>query len=215
MKQEKEKRTACAAVLYEFKDKRQYNIDECKKQMKKVPVDFDESYNYLKLLTLKDDNFDLDTRFSGELWMRELYMKGQTNIFQKPTIIWMLTLLLASASYMITSAVLDHIGEDWSDTEKYTERTWKWRVYNVLCLITTFFMNSANAEFLWNAFWDANRRITIMKWISGALEINFIDKNPTTIRMPTVNFMDRQSLLTWLEARKVALEVGARYQRRV
>ena len=127
----------------------------------------------------------------------------------------MLTLLLASASYMIASAVIDNIGEDWQGNEKSTDRTWKWRVYNTLCVLVTFVMNGANAEFLWNAFWDANRRITIMKWISGALEINFIDKDSTTIRMPTVNFMDRQSLLTWLEARKVALEVGARFQRRV
>lgn len=88
-------------------------------------------------------------------------------------------------------------------------------MYNVLCIFVTFVMNGANAEFLWNAFWDANRRITIMKWISNSLEITFIEKDPTTLRIPTFNFMDKQSLLTWLEARKVALEVGARYQRRV
>ena len=63
-------------MLYEFRNKRQYNIDECKAQMKKVPLDFDESFNYLKLLTLRDDNFDLENRVSGMLWMRELYMKG-------------------------------------------------------------------------------------------------------------------------------------------
>jgi len=111
--------------------------------------------------------------------------------------------------------VIDKIGEDWSGTERFTDRSWNWWVYNALCVMITFMMNTANAEFLWNAFWDANRRIKIMSWISNALEINFVEKNSMTIRMPTVNFMDKQSLLTWLEARKVALEVGPRYQNRI
>ena len=82
VKQEKEKAQACRTVLYEFKHKRQYNIDDCRRQLKTVPKDFDESFNYLKLLTLRDDNYDFETRIPAKLWVRELFMKGQTNILQ-------------------------------------------------------------------------------------------------------------------------------------
>ena len=33
--------------------------------------------------------------------------------------------------------------------------------------------------------------------------------------MPIINFLDRKSLLSWLEVRKMVLEVGARFQTRI
>jgi len=81
--------------------------------------------------------------------------------------------------------------------------------------MVVFMMNEMNADFLWAGFWDANRRITIMKWVSNALEMNLEQKNEDTVRMATLNFMDKQSLLTWLEARKICLETGARFQFRI
>ena len=33
--------------------------------------------------------------------------------------------------------------------------------------------------------------------------------------MPIINFLDRESILTWLEVRKMVLETGARFQTRI
>ena len=33
--------------------------------------------------------------------------------------------------------------------------------------------------------------------------------------MPIINFLDRKSILTWLEVRKMILETGARFQTRI
>ena len=77
MKQEKEKAEACRQVLYLFKHRRLYDLDACKRALgKKEPKDFDESFNYLKLLTLRDDNYDFETRIPARLWVRDLFMKG-------------------------------------------------------------------------------------------------------------------------------------------
>ena len=72
-----------------------------------------------------------------------------------------------------------------------------------------------NLIFLWIAFNDANRRNYLMEKLSNSLEFDFHKKNSITVRLPTINFLDPRSLLTWLEARKVVLELGARFQKRV
>ena len=35
------------------------------------------------------------------------------------------------------------------------------------------------------------------------------------MKMPIINFLDRKSILTWLEVRKMILETGARFQTRI
>lgn len=54
-----------------------------------------------------------------------------------------------------------------------------------------------------------------MRYVSGSLELDFHTKDKTGIRFPTLNFMDTQSLLTWLETRKMILEMGERFQTRI
>ena len=69
-----------------------------------------------------------------------------------------------------------------------------------------------NFKFLWYAFWDANRKLYLIKQASAALELDFYRKDYISIRMPVLNFMDRKSLLTWLETRKLIMETGSRFQ---
>jgi len=83
--------------------------------------------------------------------------------------------------------------------------------YNGLCIFATFVNGALNGMFLWFAYWDAKRRIWIMRYVSGSLELDFHTKDVTGIRFPTLNFMDTQSLLTWLETRKMVLEMGERF----
>ena len=69
--------------------------------------------------------------------------------------------------------------------------------------------------FLYAAFNDANRRNALMKSLSNSLEIDFNKKDSVSIRLPTINFFDPQSLQSWLEARKVVLDIGSRFQIRM
>jgi len=94
-------------VLYLFKHKQLYDIDEAKATMKKVPKDFDEGFNYLKLLSLTDDNYDFETRIPARLWVRDLFMKGQTNILQKNKWVFRGMIMLCSVSYLMASILLD------------------------------------------------------------------------------------------------------------
>ena len=54
-----------------------------------------------------------------------------------------------------------------------------------------------------------------MTMLSNSLEIDFHTKDNVSVRFPTVNFLDPQSLQSWLEARKIALDAGLRFQIRI
>ena len=71
------------------------------------------------------------------------------------------------------------------------------------------------STFVWFAILDANRRNYLMKQASSALELDFYTKDKISLRMPVLNFMDKESILTWLEARELILEVGSRFQIRM
>ena len=73
----------------------------------------------------------------------------------------------------------------------------------------------ANTGFIFFAFWDASRRIQLMRYMSNSLELDFKLKNKVTVRLPTLNFVDRQSLVTWLEARRLVLDTGKRFTTRI
>ena len=47
------------------------------------------------------------------------------------------------------------------------------------------------------------------------MEFDFHKKDKISVRMPTINFLDTQSVLSWLKARKLTLELGSRFQTRV
>ena len=80
LRQEREESAACKEALNQFRCKGHYNIEDCPQQPKTSTDEFKESFDYIKLLTLRDDNYDFETRYSGKLWVRDLFMKGQTAI---------------------------------------------------------------------------------------------------------------------------------------
>ena len=69
--------------------------------------------------------------------------------------------------------------------------------------------------FTWLAYVDASRRNSLMKMLSKSLELSIYTKDSISVRFPTLNFFDTQSILTLLEARKVVLEIGNRFQIRI
>merc|ERR1712151_403587 len=142
-------------------------------------------------------------------------MKGQTNILQLNQYLFVAIIMVVSSSYMVTALILDWKWEDWNLPERDTDRSLIWWIYNILCIISTTFLAQVNLSFLWAGYWDANRRITIMRWLSNSLETDFIKKDELTVRFPTINFMDKKSLLSWLEARRIVVEAGQRFQLRI
>lgn len=82
-------------------------------------------------------------------------------------------------------------------------------------LFTCVITNLMNTSFKYYAFWDANRRIVLMRYLSNSIELDFERKDRTTVRFPTLNFIDRRSLLTWLQARKIILDTGRRFSLRI
>ena len=105
-----------------------------------MPEDFDSIFDFLTTLVLRDNNYEPDFRLPGSLWMRELFMKAQTNILQLNMPIFFLAALLISSSYLISTLVFDSKKEDWDwiDSKRDTERTTMWWVFNLTCFMNTF-----------------------------------------------------------------------------
>ena len=74
---------------------------------------------------------------------------------------------------------------------------------------------TVSTMFIWMAYWDAKRRNYLMEKLSNCIELDFHLKDSVTVRFPTINFFDTQSLLSWLDARKLVLEIGSRFQIRI
>ena len=51
----------------------------------------------------------------------------------------------------------------------------------------------------------------MMRMLTSSLELEFMKKDPITVRLPTINFLCPETLLCWIEARKILLDVGARF----
>ena len=87
--------------------------------------------------------------------------------------------------------------------------------YNLVAFAFNAVFYFTNTGFLVIAFRDANRRNYCMKKLSESLEFEFYKKDATSVRLPVINFLDTQTLISWLEARRIILEIGYRFQLRV
>ena len=87
--------------------------------------------------------------------------------------------------------------------------------YHILCMLGTWNVNFFNGLFLFYAHKDSSRRIHLMRFISCSLKIKSTGKNSHQIKLPTLNFLDTESLETWLEARKIVSQLGKRFQIRL
>ena len=181
----------------------------------KKPEEFDMDHEFLTSLFFSDGNYDPHIELSGKLWLRDLFMKAQTNILQLSRLLYSIFLILITGSYLISTIIFDIFYTEWNGELRETEKPPFYWWFNMSCFLGTFHMVTANSIFLWFSFWDANRRIWLMRQVTGSLELSFHTKDKTAIRMPTVNFMDTQSLLSWLETRKLVLDTGERFQVRI
>ena len=119
-----------------------------------------------------------------------------------------------SISYSVTVLVKDSMAASELGLER-EDRTSIWWAYNIISVLLLTMSLMMNAAFPIFAMWDSRRKIYLMQLISRSLELDFVTKDTVSIRLPTLNFLDKQSLLTWLKARKLVIETGIRYQNRL
>ena len=80
MAQEKMKQNNIKLILNEFQHNHIFEKDEIRKRHRRLPDEFDMDHTYLKKLVFRDDNYEAGQYVEGKLWLRELFMKAQTNI---------------------------------------------------------------------------------------------------------------------------------------
>ena len=101
------------------------------------------------------------------------------------------------------------------DIEEEQEQPDFYWLYNICAWAFTWFFYFLNITFLFVAYNDANRRNAGMQRLSQSLEFDFHQKDSISIRLPVINFLESKSLLTWLAARKIILDMGYRFEQRV
>ena len=74
VKKEREELTELGKTMRIFKNNANCEKDEIMKKFKKLPKNFDKTYDYLKRLVLENKNFNFDLKIDGKLWLRELFM---------------------------------------------------------------------------------------------------------------------------------------------
>ena len=117
-----------------------------------------------------------------------------------------MTSILMASTFLIAILICDKI--DGIHAEKRPDNFW---LYHILLIIVSSNFNMYNFVFLWLAYYDASRRNYLIIKLSNSLELDFHIKDPITVRLPTINFLDSNSILAWLEARKIVLELGNRF----
>ena len=84
--------------------------------------------------------------------------------------------IITAASYLLTIVMLDYKSEDWFGIERDIEKPKRFWLFNILNIFVTITLGIVNLTFLWFAFWDANRRIYLMRQVSNSLELDFQSK---------------------------------------
>lgn len=209
--QELKEQAQMTFILNEFQHNLKFDREAILERHKReVPEGFDMDFKFLQSLIFREKNYDENLVIDGKLWIRDLFLKAQTNMTLSNIPINLLNILTA-ASYFIAAVVFYAKQEDWTEEERDKEKPEYFWLFNSLCFILIWILGGMNSNLLWFAFCDAKRRIWLMRQLSSCLELDFNIKDRITVRMPTLNFMDTSSMLTWLEARKLVLEIGQRF----
>ena len=85
-----------------------YDKEAIRARHKKLPEEFDMDHDFLSSLIFTDNNYDPNLVIDGKLWLRELFMKAQTNIKQLNIPIYVILCFLISASYPAATIILDY-----------------------------------------------------------------------------------------------------------
>jgi len=99
--------------------------------------------------------------------------------------------------------------ESWSEwTAGLPKHFW---LSNGLVLMSFFMLSMVNLTFLYAASKDFQRRNYVNELLNQMLEVDANRRTAVGIRMLAINFCDPISLLTWLELRRMSLDIGKRF----
>ena len=175
--------------------------------MNTLPKNFDLNCEYLSQF-----NFDSDLKFTKQeydarLWIKEIWLNSQVHVGTPPVIqILILVILLTVLPYSLDKIF---VKLEIEEEEELPDFYW---LYNICAWGFASFFYFLNITFLFVAYNDANRRNAGMQRLSESLEFDFHQKDSISIRLPVINFLESKSLLTWLAARKIILDMGFRFE---
>ena len=87
-------------------------------------------------------------------------MQAQSNMPQLSMPLFMMLNMLITCTYLISVIVIDRVSDDSERTDKRSKFFWYYLGITTLNTTALVFMDFG---FLWFAFWDAYRRIYLMK----------------------------------------------------
>jgi len=171
------------------------------------------TYDFIRSQAFEDKNFQPDLQINGQLWLRQLFMQCQLNAAHvMPKLIMMCAMLIAF-SPMVLEIIWESYGL-FSNGQMPTMTPYFW-AYNIVLGLINFMYCGMNILFMNIAIVDASKRNLMMKRMSQVIELGFHKKDFITIRLPVFNLVDPESIVTWIELRKMILETGSRFQIRI
>merc|ERR1719273_772179 len=105
--------------------------------------------------------------------------------------------MMMSLIMILLPIALDYASKELEEDE--VERPNNYWLYNGTIMGFNFIFYFINQTFLAMSYTDANRRNYMMQKLSQSLEFDFHSKDIISVRMLTINFLDTQSLLSWLK----------------
>jgi len=100
---------------------------------------------------------------------------------------------------------------NWYSNGQMPAMTPYWMPYHIIMGAINTMYCMMNLSFMNVAMVDASKRNLMMQRMSDVLELGFHIKDSITIRLPVFNVVDPESIVTWIELRKMILETGSRF----
>lgn len=94
-------------------------------------------------------------------------------------------------------------------------RGFKFYVYHAAGLMVNYLIYQLNTNFLMAGCVDMKRRYYLMKLLLGVLEP---DKTKLEFKFyvtPTLNFLDNRTMMSWMDMRRIATDIGKRFYLRI
>jgi hypothetical protein len=181
--------------------------------------EFQRDWGFLSNTVFNEKHDDRQTRFDGKLWVQEMFLLAQSYSPKLPKDKMMMAGMMFAILHPVVSKMLSVImamkmGSDDGMKEK-EPMAWLYWVYTLPMIMGNTFYFMMNFQFLVYAQIDIQRRNYQMHLLSDALCVDFQQKNSINVRLPTINFMDPKSVTTWLEARRLVMDVGSRFAVRI
>ena len=156
------------------------------------------------------------TNLEGTLWLREAFMQAEYHLsdFKMPFFMAVSMMISLVIFGCVCLANITTVGaESWNEwINGLPKHFW---LYNGLLLMAFFMVSMVNLTFLYAASKDFQRRSYVNSLLGEMLEVDANRRSSVGIRMLAINFCHPISLLTWLEMRRMSLDIGKRFFLRI